>query len=102
MADEQQKQPTEEEMKIAHEERLAAWEKFTASLEENSDDPASKGELLKVIQFMSEDIQGIAHMVGLNVHNIQALNHNFQQLVQVIQGGTTQGPNKTPGGIIIP
>jgi len=100
MVDEQ-KEMTEEEMKKAHEERVAAWEKFTKELEENKNEPVTKGELLEVIQHLSEDMRGIGQMVGMNLHNIQALNHNFNQLVQMLQGAP-QGPNKTPGGIILP
>lgn len=92
------------EAEIASEERKKEWESLIKNLEDNSDEPATKGELVKALHFIEDDLAGIAQMVSINAQNSQVLNHNFQAIAQAISGGQGPGPNapRTQGGIILP
>ena len=94
-----QNEMTEEEMKQATEQAQKDWDDFVASLEKHADDPATKADLLKIIEFCS----GMGQMVGMNNHNIQALAHNLGQIMQALQGGGP-GPigKTTKSGIFLP
>ena len=106
MSEEQEK--TQEELyaeaKSMAEARGKEWEEFLEEMKSNGDAPVTYVDLLKVITFMSEDMQGLGQMVNINSQNSQALHKGLQQLAHMIQGGNPQShqPNKTPGGIILP
>ena len=96
---------TEEEIqaeaKALAEKRMEEWEKFLETLKKDPDSPITKGELVKTIEFFSEDLQAVGQLIGMNSHNSQVLHHNFQQLAQVLQQGQPV-QNTSPGGIILP
>jgi len=98
-----QKEMTKEEMKKEYEARKAKWDAFVQDLKDNPDATVTKSELLEVVEFVSGNIEGLAQMSVTMMHNMDALNHNFQQIVSVITGGKpgTVG-NKTKSGIILP
>ena len=105
MSNEEQKSQEElqKEAQEMAEKRKAEYEEFMKELNENEDEPCTKAQLAKAIQFISEDISGIGQMVGMNAHNAQVLNHNMQQIANVLQLGQSGGVgHQTPGGIILP
>jgi len=103
MSKQEQKQMTEEEMKKAMEEHKKAYEAFHKKLSENPDETVTKGELLEAIDFIGNDMGGLAQMVNVIANNMNVLHHNVQQVVQVIQGGQPPiAAKKTDSGIILP
>ena len=105
MSEEKEKSQEElqAEAKAMAEARGKEWEEFLDELKKKPDEPVTKGELVKAIEFISDDMAGLGQMVGMNAQNTQVLHHNFQQLARVLQGGgQAPGHNTTPGGIILP
>lgn len=99
----EQKQMTEEEMKAAVELHKKAWEEFNKTLQDNSEEPVTKAELSKAIDFISQDLGGVAQMTQMIGQNMNVLHQNVQQVIQVIQGGQPAIPGtKTKSGIILP
>jgi hypothetical protein len=92
----------QKELEAAAKVRKLEWDTLLQDLRNHADDPVTKGELVKVIDFIADDIQGIGEMANIAVHNVNVLHHNFQQLVTVLQGGQTPTMNKTQSGIILP
>lgn len=92
---------SQEEMEELVKKRKKEWDDFLFKLNSKSDETLTKGELVKAIEFISDDIQGIGEMASYALHNMNVLNNNFQQLVSVLQGGQPVA-NKTKSGIIIP
>lgn len=101
----QEKQLSEEEMKKEMEIRRKGWESFNEDLKNNPDAPLTKKDLSIAIDFISEDVGGLAHMSQVMYQNMGALNQNVHQIIQVISGGgkPNQSVGKTtPSGIILP
>jgi len=101
--EQEKKQMTEEEMKAHYEARKKEWSDFIDNLKANPDEPVTKKELAFAIEVISENIQGIAEMAGVALHNTQAVAHNFEQFMSAI--GAKPGVNpasRTKGGIILP
>jgi hypothetical protein len=89
------------EKKLA--EHKADWDAFIKDLTDNPDGTVKKSELLKLAAAMMENLNGMAQLTQMIMHNQDALNHNFNQIAAILQGGKQKfGANKTPGGIIIP
>lgn len=107
MAEEQEKQKSQEELhaeaKAMAESHAKEWEDFINGLKAKSDTPLTCGEFVKALEFIEQDMAGLSQLTGINAQNNQALNHNFQMLVQAIQGGG-QSPvgRKTQSGLILP
>jgi hypothetical protein len=99
----EEKQMTEEEYKKLVEERQKEVDDFLLGLEKDPEGLLTKGDFLKMVNFLFEDLGGVARMASMNTQNIQGLGMNFNQLVGAIQGGP-QAPvgKKTKGGLIIP
>jgi len=98
-----EKEMTPEEMKKAAEARKKDWDDFVQHLADNPEEVVTKGELAKAIQFIVEDVQSIASLVGTNLHNTQVLYENFSSLVQALGIGNSQSNTKrTSGGIVLP
>ena len=98
----EEKEMTREEYEKMMKDRQDAWEKVINNFKENSEEPITKGEMLKIIDYISEDIGGLAQMAQMMGQNMNALNHNFEKIMSIISGGSGPSVNKTPGGIIIP
>lgn len=101
---EEKNQMTEQEMKEYTEKRKNEWEEIYNDLKSNPEEPMTKGDLTKVIDFIFEDFGAISQMVQINSHNLNVLNQNFNQIVSVLQGGKpgTPGGQRTNSGIILP
>lgn len=101
---EEKKQMTEEEMKEYTEKRKKEWEEFYEDLKSNPDEPVTKGDLKKAVDFLFEDFAALSQMVQINSHNTNVLNQNFNQIVSVLQGGKPgmPGGQRTKGGIVLP
>lgn len=94
---------TQEEMKKEYEARKVEWDAFIQDLKDNPDVTVTKAELLKMVDFVSENINGLGQMSAMMMHNLEVLNHNFQQIVNVLSGGKPSVVrNKTQSGIILP
>lgn len=104
MAEKQeQKQMTEEEAKQAVEEHKKAWEAFNKTLTDAPEEPVTKGELAKAIEFMAQDMGGLAQMINIIGNNMNVLHQNVQQVVQAMQGGQPPIAGKrTQSGIVLP
>jgi hypothetical protein len=100
----EEKEMTQEEMEKDAQKRKEDWESFMKNLNENPDEPVTKKDLLKIIDFVSNDVGGLAQIVQITAHNQNILNHNMQGIMQVLRGGpgSMGGASKTPGGIILP
>lgn len=98
-----EKELSKEEIEKLVELRKQEWDGFVKKLKDNPEATITNAELNKVIDFISEDIEGIMQMVQVLTHNMNVLGHNFNQLVKAIQGGGS-GPavNKTKSGLILP
>jgi hypothetical protein len=98
-----EKQMTQEEAEAMMKARKKEWDDFVYELKVKSEEPVTKGELVKVIDFISDDIQGIGEMSSISMHNVNVLNQHFQQLVKMLQSGEPQpSERKTKSGIILP
>jgi ATP phosphoribosyltransferase len=93
---------SQEEMDELAKERKKEWDDFLSELASKSDEPLTKGEFIKALEFITGDIQGIGEMASYAMYNMNVLNSNFQHLVSVLQGGKSPVVNKTKSGIIIP
>lgn len=98
----QEKEKSQEEIIKEAEARKKEFDTFMKGLKDNSKDALTKGDLLKAIEFISDDMQGIGEMAGVALHNTGVLNQNFQQLVALIRGNAGNSLNKTKSGIILP
>ena len=101
--EQEKKQMTEEETKAQFEARKKEWTDFIDNLKANPDEPVTKKELAFAIEVISENIQGIAEMAGVALHNVQVVAHNFEQMMSAIgmKPGNTSA-NRTKSGIILP
>jgi hypothetical protein len=97
-----QKEMSQEEMKKEFEAYQADWESFVKKLKDDPDKIVTNAELFKTIDFVSQNISGLAQMISIIKHNMDALNHNFQQIVMAIGGGPGMVGKKTQSGIILP
>ncbi|MFW6121495.1 MAG: hypothetical protein ACOC80_11430, partial [Petrotogales bacterium] len=81
----QENQKSQEELQKEAQEfaekRRKEWQAFLMNLEENPDEPLTKGELAKALHFIEDDMSGISQMVGMNAQNSQVLNHNLQAIM---------------------
>ena len=106
MSTEQTKEPeiTEEQLKEMMEKRTKEWNDFVQTLKDAPEDTVKKSELNKVIDFISEDMEGLTHMIQTIVHNMNILGHNTQMIMEAIKSSQPQQPtvNKTKSGIILP
>ena len=99
----QEKQMTEEEMKKMMEVRKAEWDTFIGKIKDDPSAVVTNAVLEKTIDFLAEDMGGIAQMAHALSQNMNVLNNNFAQIMTAIQGGPqTPGVNKTKSGIILP
>lgn len=98
----EEKKMTEEEFKILIEKHKADWEAFVKNLKDNPTVPVTNADLLKAIEFISEDMGGMGQMIHMLGNNLNILNHNLQIIMQAVQGGQAQAVAKTKGGIILP
>jgi len=96
---EQNKQP---ELTSEQKAEMEKWEAFKKDLKDNSDQPATKGDLLEVMNAVFGDMQGIAGIAAQAMKNTQALHQMIQPIMQVLGGGGPAGPNRTKGGIVLP
>lgn len=94
---------TEEEMAKATEEYKKSLETFLTNMKDNPTDPVTNADLSKAIDFIFNEVGGIAQMNEALAHNMTVLNNNFNMIMQAIQGGG-QGPavKQTKSGIILP
>ena len=98
-----QKQMTEEEMKKAIEASKKEWDALIADFKADPDKPVTKGELLKVVEFITSEVQMIGEMSQAAFNNTITLHQKFQQMMAAITGQRVTPPvTKTKGGIIIP
>lgn len=100
--EQEKKEMTEEEMKAQFEARKKEWTDFVEKLKANPDEPATKADLIFVIEVLTENLSGMGEMVGVAIHNTQALAHNFDQLLSMIGLKPNPSANRTKGGIILP
>ena len=78
------------------------WEDFMEDLKNNPEEKLSKGEYLKSLEVVLDNMGGIAHMTNVLMNNMNSLHHNFNQLLESLQGGGSGVMNKSKGGIILP
>jgi len=100
-----EKELTEEQKKEIEkqiEERKKNWDDFLKKLKDAPEGTVTNAELTKVIDFISEDMDGIVQMIQMLTHNMNVMAHNFQQIMMVLQGGKANTVAKTKGGIILP
>jgi hypothetical protein len=93
----EQVQMTEEEMRKYAEEHKKEFDAFMSDLVENPTDTLTKKDLARAIEFISEDMGGLAQMT-------HSLYQDFQGLVHVLRNGQLGTPSvsKSKGGIILP
>jgi hypothetical protein len=94
---EQNKQP---ELTPEQKAEMEKWEAFKKDLEDNPNSPATKGDLLEVMNAIFGDMQGVAGIAAQAMKNTQALHQMIQPILQVF--GAPGGPNRTKSGIIMP
>jgi phage-related protein len=103
MVKEREEKMSEEEMKKATEEYAKECEAFLKNLKDNPDAVITNKDLSKAIEYIFNDVGGIAQMTQMLSQNMAVLNKNFNAIIQAIQGNAPINPmNKTKSGIILP
>ena len=89
-------------MKMVMEQQMKEWESFTKKIKDNPTATVTNEEFTKVIDFFSENLEGMSQMLSSMVHNMNVLNTNFNQIIGALQGNGQPPVNKTKSGIILP
>lgn len=100
---EQEQKMTEEEMQKEVEKQKKEWQELNKLLKDNPDQPVTKAELAKVIDFISNDISGIAQMTTILSNNMNVIHREFTKILSILGVIPSENQQKrTKNGIIIP